>query len=215
MARAESQGDGTDGGRERRARRSTRQRILASSLEFFAANGFEGTDIVDIEEAAGLRPGSGGFYRHFRNKEDVLRAVVEDEIERIGQHQYTLTHATTPTEPGHEVAERVERMLDMLWEMRHLMAVISHENARFPDLLPQIATAMADNGVEMGAADLSRLMDQGHVPRRPPDAVASIVLMAGVGFTLTSRLFGRPIIHVEREQFGRVLTELVTGHAET
>jgi AcrR family transcriptional regulator len=215
VARAESQGDGTNGGRDGRARRSTRQRILASSLEFFAANGFEGTDIVDIERAVGLRPGSGGFYRHFRNKEDVLRAVIEDEIERVRQHQTALTRIPTRTEPGHEVADRVERLLDMLWEMRHLMAVISHENARFPDLLPQIASAMADSGVEIGAADLSRLMDQGDVPRRPPEAVASIVLMAGVGFTLTCRLFGRPIAHVEREQFGRVLTDLVTGHAET
>ena len=59
----------------------TRQRILRTSLELFATRGFDGTDIVDIEEAVGLTPGSGGFYRHFKNKEAVLHAVIEAELD--------------------------------------------------------------------------------------------------------------------------------------
>lgn len=216
VARAESQtttsGNDTAAGGAG-ARVPTRQRILRAGLELFATRGFDGTDIVDIEETVGLTPGSGGFYRHFRNKEDLLRSVIETEIQRVREHQATLieTRAQGEPAPDIEIADRIEHMLEMLWEMRQLLAVISHENDRFPDLLPQIASAMADSGVEIGAADLSRLMDVGVVPQRPADAVASIVLMAGIGFTLTSRLFGRPIADVDRERFGRVLTDLVLG----
>jgi AcrR family transcriptional regulator len=192
--------------------RSTRERILTASLELFASRGFEGTDIVDIEERVGLTPGSGGFYRHFRNKQDVLHAAIEAEIERVRAYHAALGTAPTPhADAKEEVASRVELMLDMLWQMRHLMAVIAHDNTRFPELVPKIGAVMGDGGVAIDAAELSRLMGEGSIPNRPPDVVATIMMMAGVGYTLAETVFGRPIAHIDRASFGRVLTDLVTG----
>lgn len=48
------------------------------ALELFVANGVAGTSIVSIEAAAGLAPGSGAFYKHFRSKAEVLDAAIED-----------------------------------------------------------------------------------------------------------------------------------------
>jgi AcrR family transcriptional regulator len=212
VATTESQGDGRDttGGKSP-ARVSTRQRILRASLELFATQGFDGTDIVDIEEAVGLTPGSGGFYRHFKNKQAVLIAVVEAELERIKAYHQSLEELQPRPEPAVEVSDRVTRMLDMLWEMRHLIEIIARDNARFPELLPRIAASMADGGVAIEMADLSRLMEQGAVPHRPADVVATIMLMAGVGYTRTTTLFGQPVANVGREEFGRVLTDLILG----
>jgi AcrR family transcriptional regulator len=193
----------------------TRDRILTESLALFAAQGFEGTDIVEIEEAVGLTPGSGGFYRHFKNKEDVLRAAVNAEIARVREHYRALGSTAEPPEPASAVGHRVEVMLEMLWQMRDLMAVVAHDNDRFPDLLPTVGSVMNDCGVAFDAEDLGSLLDQQSVPERPPEVLAAIITMAGVGFTLTESLFGRPISNIDRQQFGRVLTDLVLCRRST
>lgn len=61
-----------------RDRHPTATRLIAAALELFVANGVAGTPIVRIEAAAGLAPGSGAFYKHFRSKTELLDAAIED-----------------------------------------------------------------------------------------------------------------------------------------
>ena len=62
-------------------RHPTATRLIAAALELFVANGVAGTSIVSIEAAAGLAPGSGAFYKHFRSKAELLDAAIEDAEE--------------------------------------------------------------------------------------------------------------------------------------
>jgi AcrR family transcriptional regulator len=55
----------------------TREALIDAALTLFARDGYRGTTIRGIEEAAGLTPGAGGLYRHFRSKEALLMAAVE------------------------------------------------------------------------------------------------------------------------------------------
>jgi AcrR family transcriptional regulator len=55
----------------------TREVLIDAALELFASEGYRGTTIRKIEEAAGLTPGAGGLYRHFRSKEELLLAAVD------------------------------------------------------------------------------------------------------------------------------------------
>jgi AcrR family transcriptional regulator len=55
----------------------TREVLIDAALTLFANEGYRGTTIRKIEEAAGLSPGAGGMYRHFRSKEELLLAAVE------------------------------------------------------------------------------------------------------------------------------------------
>ena len=55
----------------------TREVLIDVALALFAAEGYRGTTIRKIEKAAGLTPGAGGMYRHFRSKEELLLAAVE------------------------------------------------------------------------------------------------------------------------------------------
>src|SRR5687768_12967483 len=55
----------------------TREVLIDAALRLFASEGYRGTTIRKIEEAAGLTPGAGGLYRHFRSKEELLLAAVE------------------------------------------------------------------------------------------------------------------------------------------
>src|SRR3982751_3114689 len=57
-------------------RHPTRELLIDVALSLFATEGYRGTTIRKIEHAAGLTPGAGGMYRHFRSKEDLLLAAV-------------------------------------------------------------------------------------------------------------------------------------------
>ncbi|HEX4219712.1 MAG TPA: TetR/AcrR family transcriptional regulator [Acidimicrobiales bacterium] len=61
----------------------TRRALLAKARELFAANGFQATRTEEIVQGAGLT--RGALYHHFRDKEDLFRAVFEEvESEVVG-----------------------------------------------------------------------------------------------------------------------------------
>src|SRR6185436_17801747 len=62
---------------------STRQRIVSEAIRLFAARGYRGTTVGEIEAAAGLVPRSGGLYKHFRSKEEVLSAAIERHVREM------------------------------------------------------------------------------------------------------------------------------------
>ncbi|BBX03660.1 TetR family transcriptional regulator [Mycolicibacterium moriokaense] len=64
---------------------STRERILNEALRLFGEQGFAGTSVAQIEQAAGLSPGSGALYRHFKSKDELLVKAVEARVLDRGQ----------------------------------------------------------------------------------------------------------------------------------
>jgi AcrR family transcriptional regulator len=56
--------------------RDTRQALLTAARELFAANGFQATRTEEVVQRAGLT--RGALYHHFRDKEDLFRAVYEE-----------------------------------------------------------------------------------------------------------------------------------------
>jgi AcrR family transcriptional regulator len=58
---------------------NTEEKILKESMRLFLEKGYHGTSIDDITRAAGLT--KGALYWHFKNKEELLRRIVE-EFER-------------------------------------------------------------------------------------------------------------------------------------
>jgi AcrR family transcriptional regulator len=62
---------------------STRERIVAEAMRLFSQNGYTATSVAKIEDAAGLTPGAGGLYHHFKSKEAVLAAGIERQLSRL------------------------------------------------------------------------------------------------------------------------------------
>ena len=56
--------------------RDTRQALLTAARELFATDGFQATRTEEIVRRAGLT--RGALYHHFRDKEDLFRAVYEE-----------------------------------------------------------------------------------------------------------------------------------------
>ncbi len=71
-------GGGTDGAPGLRAAhvRDTRQALLTAARQLFAADGFQATRTEEIVQRAGLT--RGALYHHFRDKEDLFRAVYDE-----------------------------------------------------------------------------------------------------------------------------------------
>ncbi|MEC3979175.1 TetR/AcrR family transcriptional regulator [Amycolatopsis sp. H20-H5] len=59
---------------------SARDRIVRVAVGLFAERGYGATSVALIQEAAGLAPGSGALYKHFRSKEELLAAAVERHV---------------------------------------------------------------------------------------------------------------------------------------
>ena len=52
-------------------------------MDLFSENGFRGTSITQIETAAGLTPGAGGIYHHFKTKDALLEAGLARHLDRV------------------------------------------------------------------------------------------------------------------------------------
>ena len=59
---------------------TTRERIVDEAMRLFSQHGYAATSIAKIEAAAGLTPGAGGLYHHFKSKEAVLAAGIERQL---------------------------------------------------------------------------------------------------------------------------------------
>jgi len=78
-------------GRRQRRRAETRERIFRAALRLFAEHGFTATTVEEITEAADV--GKGTFFNYFRNKEDVLSALAEVQLDKYA-------HAIQAAESG-------------------------------------------------------------------------------------------------------------------
>jgi AcrR family transcriptional regulator len=181
--------------------RDTRDRLLDTALTQFASRGVEAVAVTDLEQGAGLSPGSGSFYRHFRSKEDVLAAVVDREVARAVERRSTA--------PAGGLDAHYAWSLDNLDRMRALIALLVREGARLPHL-DRVQTLLAEEGAHLDADDLRARMDRGEIPARDADAVAAVVLFALVGHHLAERFFGSTV-GVDRARFAAALASLVSS----
>lgn len=70
------------------------QKILTTALELFAEEGFQGTSTNKIAKAAGVSEGL--IFRHFKNKEGLLNAILEQGQELAVAYFAPLAEMTDP-----------------------------------------------------------------------------------------------------------------------
>jgi AcrR family transcriptional regulator len=111
---------------------TTRARLINAATELFSERGYAGTSIGKIEERAGLAPRAGGFYRHFKSKDELLEAVLDAEIDTPEN-----TGAVASFDLGDTRAELIaigRAYLAMNRKNRDLIRVLEREASRAPGI---------------------------------------------------------------------------------
>lgn len=92
--------------REHRAR--THERIVKNASRKFRAEGLSGPGVIKLMKASGLT--HGGFYKHFKSKDDLIVEAVEESVHEIREQ---LMDWATQAKPGEAWKELVKKYLSI------------------------------------------------------------------------------------------------------
>jgi AcrR family transcriptional regulator len=167
---------------------NTRERIITEAMRLFAAQGFRGTTVGEIEEAAGLAPRSGGLYKHFRSKEEVLEAGIERHVSEME----LIEPALQMTPLGDTRAELTLIGRWALYELANemgLMKIVQKEGDRFPELAAKVNARIISRGHEQAVTVVKRLAGDA-LDERQIASLASVALGSLVGYRVEESMFG-------------------------
>ncbi len=90
--------------------KDTKERILAAALEMFSQNGYAGTNIRELTASLGLVKSS--MYRHFKSKEDIWNALLDEMIAYYDDRFGSPEHLPPVPESLEDLAGMTMRMVD-------------------------------------------------------------------------------------------------------
>jgi AcrR family transcriptional regulator len=161
----------------------TRERIVDEAMRLFSQHGYAATSIARIEEAAGLTPGAGGLYHHFKSKEAVLAAGIERQLERLGALRKI----------RHVLGSLGDLRAELTLTARYVLAELDNESELLRILAsdvrnrPQVLAAAAEELVSSTFAGFAEWIDENAARPLSPDEARAIAVF-GLGSLLSSRL---------------------------
>lgn len=182
---------------------------MEAALRLFSEQGYDATPVGEIEQAAGLTPRAGGFYRHFPSKEAVLEAVLAREVESLGSLR-ELQRLMPLGDRRAELALLCRWSLSELDRKELLLRVLMRDGDRLPALVRRAKAEWiepsyaATAGVLKAYADASgRTIDA--------EAMAVVALGAIAQLRIGGMLFGTPAQGLPDERFVDAWVDLVTA----
>ena len=143
-----------------RKQRQARQRIIEAAQELFREHGFDGVSVGDIAERAEV--GRTTFFRHFRDKQEVVFAREQELLDTIAT-----AGQADDIPPPRSVTEAVEQLSPVLLALcaqatadpadytRHFELIEQH-----PELRDRDAVKMQQIGDKLGELLIRRGSDQ-------------------------------------------------------
>jgi AcrR family transcriptional regulator len=190
----------------------TKERILDAAWQLFLQQGFAGTTVTQIEAGAALAAGSGSFYRHFRSKEDVLRAVVDRAVERADAARDVGPELDdTGGDVRVALAMEFQRRLGNLRRLHPLIRLVQQEKDHLDGSRDHLGELLVNRNVAVRSERFATWMRRGAIPTRDPEALSTAVMCALVGYHLSIDYFDRPPGGIGEEAFITTLVDLVTG----
>jgi AcrR family transcriptional regulator len=174
--------------------------MLDAAIALFAERGYQGTTVADIEQAAGLAPGSGALYQHFKGKEEVLRAGVEKHVEDLDRMQDAMEML-----PLGDL--RAELLLMGRWNLadlarrQPLYRFLWKEGDRFPDLRERLGEAFVEKPLRRVAEWLRQHAAEAGVPEPDCEALTLVIVQSMTAYRSLESLYGHPPLGVDEERF--------------
>jgi AcrR family transcriptional regulator len=194
--------------------RTTRDRVLDAAMELFGRQGYHATTVAQIEEAAGLRPGAGGLYRHFDSKRAVLEAGLRRQFE-AGRELLDLLDPDelTGASPVDRFLAVARAGLRRLTEERDLNRLLLRDLAAVPELLSEVRDRELRRVHAALVTWLSRQDHGGHGgDDADVEALAAVLMGAVSHYWILADVFGgRHPLGVGEERYLRALTSLAVA----
>lgn len=180
-------------------RSPTAARILREATRLFARQGYERTSVPDIQEAAGLSPGSGALYKHFSSKESLLRAIVEQFIAEARSARTTFSDLHRPPR---QVLEWIgQAVLRTLAEKTDELRILWRELDPFPALRRDARRELMQATYQSVAAWIRDSIERGEIPKQDPEAVAAVLIGSLAMFRVFEAIWGTKTIDVDDDRF--------------
>jgi AcrR family transcriptional regulator len=193
---------------------STRDRIIREATRLFASQGIRATTVAQIEQAVGLRAGSGGVHRHFATKDVLIRAVLDAQLEH-GQRAVTMATQWPKPEPDdvpayldaiarfalEHIDESREIALIMLREAHNLPPGVLDDHHRRNFELSYASTATALRGL-LDSAGTSASIDT--------DALGYLFMAPLIYFRVIEWATGERVLGIDDERLIAAWTTLFT-----
>lgn len=174
-------------------RGKTRLRLLDAGLALFSQRGLEGVTVSELEEAVGLKPGSGSFYRHFTDKDALLEAIIEREIESAQQRRVEEQNAlyNSDQDVRQALKTQFELTLKGLRENEDLINLLSRAADHFPALIDRLRQAFVADAMTAVARSYEHRVQRGEIIDGDPMVLASVVQSTLFGYIKAESAFGK------------------------
>jgi AcrR family transcriptional regulator len=162
---------------------TTRDRIVDEAMRLFSQDGYTDTSIAKIEAAAGLTPGAGGLYHHFKSKEAVLAAGIERQLARLDALREIRRVLTPLGDLKSELTLIARYILAELDSESELLRILASQARNRPQLLTTAVDQLV-NSTSKGFA--TWIGERAGAPISDEESTA--IAAVGLGALLSSRL---------------------------
>ncbi len=182
--------------RQARSEQSRRQ-VLDAALQLFSTQGYRGTNVRDIAEAAGVS--TGRVYHHFSDKEAIFRTLLDDFWAITESKRYPFTRALISGRFPDNIEQLGSAARDSVREYRQYIALIyvdviefdgTHIRKFYGEMAERLAHRLEQEGL---LEDMSSRLREGVSP------VSALLLTARIFFNY----FSIEILFNVPEPFGK------------
>jgi len=182
---------------------STRNELISTARKLFAERGYANTSTEEIVQTAGVT--RGALYHHFKDKQDLFRAVAETVESELGPR--IMANATFGADAWTFLIEATQTFLDACLEPDvHQIILIDGPSVLGWEGWREIEEKY---GLSLVAAGLASAMNAGFLPRQPVMPLARLMLAAvnEAGLTIARS----PDQAATRAEVGAALQRLLEG----
>lgn len=148
-----------------------KEHLIDTALRVFAEKGWDATSIPDLARAAGIAQGL--MYHYFRNKEDLLLAVIERHS-FLSELQALLT--VSADRPATEVLPEVaHNFASLLQQKRDLILIFIREAQTNPEIAHQ-QDALIEGGAQVLTGYVAARIAAGELRQHEPSLTARALL---------------------------------------
>ncbi|MGH3955087.1 MAG: TetR/AcrR family transcriptional regulator [Mycobacterium sp.] len=192
---------------------STKERLVTEAMRLFGEQGYKATSVAQIEKAAGLTPGSGGLYHHFKSKEALLEAGIDRQLDRRSAMRDIRALFGGLGDLRNELTMMGRYILAILDEESQLLQIVSSVPSGRPTRLDDAYAALFDSLY-------GELTDWVHgwapgIGKRDAESIGVLGVNALLGKRATNTVFRRPGLDIADEDYIAEWTAMLATRIES